>query len=66
MKDLAVWIIVFGFLLFLVLVFAGDSTRWSTSRSPVTGICYELNTAFLPFGVGMAMSVIPDEYCEEP
>lgn len=68
MKNMAEIFIVGTFFLVLVMSFvmtAYEPSRWSTKRSPDTGICYEvrMDASFLSFS--RAMSPVDDSFCED-
>ncbi len=66
MKELAAWIIIGLFITMFVanLTFSYADMEWGFVRSPETGICYELRSDIIGFGISQAMSPVADKYCE--
>jgi len=70
MKEIAAFLILLAFLIFIGLniagtVMTGGEKKWVFRQSPQTDICYEVRQGFSGLGLYQAMSPVDDSYCEE-
>lgn len=67
MKDMAAFFIISTFFVILAMFMVmaiDESSRWTTQRSPDTGICYEVMAEAFLLSISSAMSPIDDSFCE--